>query len=78
MSEWKVLYRDDLDNDRTSRRATSKEGALSEARDLHWQQRAVIYRIEGPEGEVVPREEVMRWASAHKNVVRIGFDEPKD
>jgi len=32
--EWKVLYRDVLDRDRTSRDIPSKDAALKQARDL--------------------------------------------
>src|SRR5208283_193656 len=43
MSDWKVLYRDDLDRDRTSRSIPSKEAALGQARNLFLQQRALNY-----------------------------------
>jgi hypothetical protein len=65
MSDWKVYYRDDLDNDRTSRSIASKEDALAQARTLHRRQRAEIYRIEGPDGDLVRKEEIMRWLSAN-------------
>ena len=66
MSEWKVFYRDSLDQDRTSRSVTSKEAALSRAKDLHRKQQAEIYRIEGPDGGILRKEEIMRWVSAHR------------
>ncbi len=66
MSEWKVFYRDHLDQDRMSRAVTSKEDALRKARSLHREQRAVIYRIEGPNGGVLRNEDVMRWVSANR------------
>ncbi len=66
MSDWKVLYRDDLDYDRTSRTSPSEEAALERARQLYFQRRAEIYRIEGPNGLILPKEEIMRWMSANK------------
>ena len=65
MSEWKVFYRDHLDQDRMGRSVTSREAALAQARSLHRQQRAVIYRIEGP-NVVLRNEDVMRWVFANK------------
>ena len=65
MADWKIFYRDTLDQDRTSRNLESKEGALVQARILHRKQRAEIYRIEGPDGGVVRKEEIMRWVSTH-------------
>jgi hypothetical protein len=61
MSDWKVLYRDHLDCDRTSQSVPSKEAALKQARNLHLKHRAEIYKIEGPDGSCVPKEEVLRW-----------------
>ena len=61
MSEWKVVYRDQLDNDRTAGGAPSKEAALRRAKDLYTQQRAAIYRIEGPDGRSLSRQEVLNW-----------------
>ena len=66
MSDWKVLYRDDLDRDRTSRSIPSKEAALGQARNLFIQQRAELYRIEGPNGQTLPKEVIMRWVFANK------------
>ena len=66
MSEWKVIYRDDLDHDRISPSVSSKEAAFAQARNLYQDRRAEIYKIEGPIGEIVPKGEVMRWVSAHR------------
>ena len=55
MSDWKVLYRDDLDRDRTSRSIPSKEAAFRQARNLFLQQRAELYRI----GSAPPRTETI-------------------
>ena len=66
MLEWKVLYRDDLDYDRISLSVSSKEAALAQARNLHRDRRAEIYKIEGPAGGIVAKDEVMRWVSDHK------------
>jgi hypothetical protein len=64
-SEWKILYRDQLDQDRTSQSAPSKEAALKQASDLYCQQRAELYRIEGPNGRALPKEEILRWMSTN-------------
>jgi len=66
MSEWKVFYRDSLDHDRTSRGVASKEDALRHARTLQREQRAVIYRIEGPNGGLLRNEDIMRWVSDNR------------
>jgi hypothetical protein len=66
MSDWKVLYRDNLDYDRTSRSSPSEEAALERARQLYLHRRAEIYRIEGPDGLILPKEKIMRWMSAQK------------
>ena len=66
ISDWKILYRDQLDQDRISRSIPSKEAALKQARDLYRQQRAELYRIEGPSGLALPKEEIMRWMSTNK------------
>lgn len=66
MSDWKVLYRDYRDCDRTTRSVPSKEAALDQAKSLYRQQRAEIYRIEGPDGAFLPKAEVMRWLSEHR------------
>ena len=64
MSDWKVLYRDDLDRDRTSRHIPSEEAALQQARWLYLREGAEIYGIEGPDGLILPKEAIMRWMSA--------------
>jgi hypothetical protein len=66
MSEWKVFYRDSLDRDRTSQSLPSKEDALTQATNLHRQQRAEIYRIEGSDGGILQKNEIMRWVSDHR------------
>jgi hypothetical protein len=66
MSDWKILYRDQLDQDRTFQSIPSKEAALKQASHLYHQQRAELYRIEGPNGLALPKEEIMRWMSANK------------
>jgi hypothetical protein len=66
MSGWKVLYRDNLDQDRTSRSSPSEQAALQRARQLYLEGRAEIYRIEGPNGLVVQKDEIMRWLCANK------------
>ena len=65
MSDWKILYRDQLDQDRISQRIPSKEAALKQASDLYYQQRAELYRIEGPNGRTLLKEEIMRWMSTN-------------
>ena len=66
ISDWNIIYRDRLDQDRISRNIPSKEAALKQARDLYRQQRAELYRIEGPNGLALPKEEIMRWMSTNK------------
>ena len=66
MPHWKVLYRDDLDRDRTSRSIASEEAALEQARRLYLKEGAEIYGIEGPGGLILPKEEIMRWVSANR------------
>ncbi len=66
MSDWKVLYRDHLDQDRISQGVPSEEAALRRARDLYHQQHAELYAIEGPSSQALPKEEIMRWVSANK------------
>ena len=66
MSDWKVFYRDSLDHDRISPSVVTQEAALTQARNLYRDRRAEIYRIEGPAGRVLPKEEVMRWVAANK------------
>jgi len=66
MSDWKVLYRDDLDRDRTSQSIPSEKAALEQARRLYLKEGAEIYGIEGPDGLILPKEEIMRWMSANR------------
>jgi hypothetical protein len=66
MADWKVLYRDDLDRDRISQSIPSKDAALKQARNLYIYQRAELYKIEGPNGQALPKKEIMRWVSSHK------------
>jgi len=66
MSNWKVLYRDHFDQDRSSRANPSKEAALQQARDLYRNHRAQIYRLEGPNGQIVPGGRVMSWVQANR------------
>jgi hypothetical protein len=66
MSDWKVLYRDDLEQDRTSRSTPSEEVALEQAIRLYVQDRAEIYGIEGPDGLMLPKGKIMRLVSANK------------
>jgi hypothetical protein len=66
ISDWRILYRDQLDQDRTSQSIPSKEAALKQASDLYRRQRAELYGIEGPHGQVLPKGEIMRWMSANK------------
>jgi hypothetical protein len=66
MSNWKVIYRDHFDQNRSSLANPSKEAALLEARNLYRSHRAQIYRLEGPDGETVPNGDVMSWVYANK------------
>jgi hypothetical protein len=66
-SGWKVLYRDDLDQDRASRSNPSREGALEQAKELYLKGRAEIYRIEGPDGATLRKQDIMRWLCANKH-----------
>jgi hypothetical protein len=66
VSDWKVLYRDDLDRDRTSRSIPNRDAALKQARDLYFGQRAELYKIEGPNGRTLPKEEIMRWVRSNR------------
>ena len=65
MLNWKVLYRDHFDQDR-SRGNPSREAALRQARDLHRNYRFEIYRLEGPNGQIVPKGDVMNWVYANR------------
>ncbi len=66
VSNWKVLYRDDFDQDRSSRANPGKEAALRQARNLYRNHRAQIYRLEGPNGQIVPNGDVMSWVYANR------------
>ncbi len=66
-SQWKIIYRDHLDQDRTSQGIPSKEAALRKASDLYHRQRAELYEIEGPNGRAMPKDEIMDWLSANKS-----------
>ena len=66
MSGWRVLYRDDLDRDRMSRSSPTVEAAIDRARQLYRKERAEIYLIEGPDGLILQKEEIMRRLSATK------------
>lgn len=66
MLGWRVLYRDDLDRDRMSRSSPTEEAAIDRARQLYRKERAEIYRIEGPDGLILQKEEIMRRLSATK------------
>ncbi len=67
MSNWKVLYRDHFDQDRSSRaNHTSKEDALRMARDLYLKYGFQLYCLEGPNGQIVPKGDVMSWVYANR------------
>ena len=66
MPHWKVLYRDDLDRDRTSRSIASEAAALEQARRLYLREGAEIYAIEGPNGLILPKADILRWVSANR------------
>ena len=66
VENWTVIYRDHLDQDRVSASIPSKEAALRKARDLYYRGRAEIYRIDGPNGRAVLRQEFASWASENK------------
>ncbi len=66
-SQWKIIYRDHLDQDRTCQGIPSKEAALRKASDLYHRQRAALYEIEGPNGRAMPKDEIMNWLSANKS-----------
>ncbi|RBP05760.1 hypothetical protein DFR50_13325 [Roseiarcus fermentans] len=65
MPDWKVFYRDQLDQDRTSGSISSKEAALTRAKHLR-RQRAEVYKIEGPDGLTLPKVEIARWMSDNR------------
>jgi hypothetical protein len=58
MANWKILYRDDLDRDRTSRSIASKEAAFQQERDLHLLERAEIYEIVGPDDQTLLKKKL--------------------
>jgi hypothetical protein len=60
MSGWTIILRNPNGTERKLRTLESKEPALTLARDLHRQHHAVD-RIDGPDGEVMSGEEVLRW-----------------
>lgn len=65
-SDWKISYRDHLDQDRTSQNILSEEAALRKASDLYHHNRAEIYKIEGPDGRALPKEDIMVWMASHR------------
>ena len=65
--EWKIRYRDYLDQDRTSASFPSKQAALIKASDLYHSQRAELYEIAGRRGQALRKEEIMRWMSANRS-----------
>jgi hypothetical protein len=62
--DWKIRYRDHLDQDRMSADFASKEAALIKASDLYHRRRAELYEIEERNGLALRKEEIMRWMSA--------------
>ena len=66
MSDWKVLYRDQLDQNRTSQNVQAKKPRLS-GRVTCITGNVLNYpRIEGPSGLALSKQEIMRWVSANK------------
>ncbi len=66
MSDWVVVYRSitrGSDNTRAPA-SPSKETALIHARALKRQGHEVT-EIEGPNGQVIGKEEIMRWVAAN-------------
>jgi hypothetical protein len=57
MSDWVIIYQDGS----RSRAQPSREVALSLAVDHTLRQHMEVARIEGPNGEVIDREEIDRW-----------------
>ncbi len=49
-----------------SRSSPTEEAAMDRARQLYRKERAEIYRIEGPDGLILQKEEIMRRLSATK------------
>jgi hypothetical protein len=49
-----------------SRSSPTEEAAMDRARQLYRKERAEIYRIEGPDGLILQKEEIMRRLSANK------------
>jgi hypothetical protein len=60
MSDWTIFYRDLNRRDLESPKLASKERAFARARDLH-RQHFEIDRIQGPNNEVIHREEILEW-----------------
>jgi hypothetical protein len=65
-AKWRVLYRGDVDQDRTSRSSETGDAALEQAMRFCVLERAEIYRIEGPDGLILPKEQAMRSVSASR------------
>jgi 1,2-phenylacetyl-CoA epoxidase PaaB subunit len=65
MPDWKVFYRDQHDQDRACEGIPSREAALRRAKDLY-RQRSALYRIEGPNGKIMLKNEIMSWVSDNK------------
>ena len=66
MAEWRVYYRDQLDQDRILAQITSREAALKLAKTLYREKRAELYMIEGPNGLALAKQELMRWVSDNR------------
>jgi hypothetical protein len=66
MYGWTVVYQNPLPGGpaKMAPAAQTKESALSRARS-HQEAGHEIYRIEGPEGQVISKEEIERWIVAH-------------
>ena len=60
MSDWTVYFRTPDGKDAASRKFENERPALIQARDLQ-RQHCEIDRIEGPNGEVKHREEILDW-----------------
>ena len=69
MSDWVVVYRSvtrggDNAQPSTSASSPTKEGAFIQARALRRAGHEVI-KIEGPNKQVIEKEEIMRWVEAN-------------
>lgn len=64
MSDWVVVYRDVHGRGSVSPALPTRETALIRARDLK-RQHHVVGKIEGPDGEVVDKQEIERWVAAN-------------